>query len=168
LVSPDFAAAPNFGQPLIQTSEPCGKRSFVRGRFVVISASAAVRAFSHAVETRNEAAWMEMTPRHPLKPRGPYLARQTKSRLRPNQLVRCFYCSYFSLGELPVEQSPHCSSLARDYGRGLAIPASRPVFMPPVRGPSRCSCHRSCTAPAGLLGWPQTASLKGSQHAASG
>jgi hypothetical protein len=39
------------------------------------------------VETRNNAALMEMTPRHPQKPRGPYLARQTKSRLRRNQLV---------------------------------------------------------------------------------
>src|SRR5260221_6020606 len=31
LVSPDFAAALEFGQPVIQTSEPCGKRSFVAG-----------------------------------------------------------------------------------------------------------------------------------------
>jgi hypothetical protein len=56
LVSPDFAAVPNFGQPVIQTSEPCGKRSFVGGRFVVASISAVIRAFSHAVETRNDVA----------------------------------------------------------------------------------------------------------------
>src|ERR1700716_1842636 len=56
LVSPDFAAAPNFGQPLIQTSEPCGKRGFVRRRLVATSVSAMVRAFSHAVETRSNAA----------------------------------------------------------------------------------------------------------------
>src|SRR5579863_3103491 len=87
LVSPDFAAVPNFGQPVIQISEPCGKRSFVRGRLIVISVSAAVRAFSHAVETRNAAAWMEMTPRHPQKPRGPYLPPPTKSRLRRNWLA---------------------------------------------------------------------------------
>jgi hypothetical protein len=72
LVSPDFAAVPNFGQPATQTSEPCGKRSFVGGRFLATSISAVVRAFSHAVETRNGAALMEMTPRHPQKPRGPY------------------------------------------------------------------------------------------------
>jgi hypothetical protein len=72
LVSLDFAAAPNFGQPVIQTSEPCGKRSFVGRRFIVISVFAAARAFSHAVETRNDVALMEMTPRHPQKPRGPY------------------------------------------------------------------------------------------------
>ena len=87
LVSPDFAAVPNFGQPVIQTSEPCGKRSFVRGRLIATSISAVVRAFSHAVETRNDAAWMEMTPRHPQKPRGPYLPRLIKSRLRRNWLA---------------------------------------------------------------------------------
>jgi hypothetical protein len=72
LVSPDFAAVPNFGQPVIQTSEPCGKRSLIGERFIAISISAIIRAFSHAVETRNDAALMEMTPRHPQKPRGPY------------------------------------------------------------------------------------------------
>src|SRR3981189_3867777 len=51
LVSADFAAAPNFGQPLIQTSEPCGKRGFV-GRLIATSISVVIRAFSHAVETR--------------------------------------------------------------------------------------------------------------------
>src|SRR6266481_8296100 len=54
LVSPDLSAAPNFGQPLIQTSEPCGKRGFVRRRLVATAISAVVRAFSHAVETRNK------------------------------------------------------------------------------------------------------------------
>ena len=56
LVSPDFAAVPNFGQPVIQTSEPCGKRSFVGGRFIATSISVVVRAFRHVVETRNDAA----------------------------------------------------------------------------------------------------------------
>jgi hypothetical protein len=55
LVSPDFAAVLNFGQPVIQTSEPCGKRSFV-GRFIATSISAVFRAVRHAVETRNDAA----------------------------------------------------------------------------------------------------------------
>src|SRR6266704_1983463 len=55
LVSPDLAAAPNFGQPLIQISESGGKRSFVGGRSIATSISAVVRAFSHAVETRNVA-----------------------------------------------------------------------------------------------------------------
>ena len=64
LVSPDFAAAANFGQPLIETSEPCGKRSFV-GRFIAISVSALVRAFRHAVETRHDAVEKEIAPRRP-------------------------------------------------------------------------------------------------------
>src|SRR5215475_14268122 len=54
LVSPDFPVATNFGQPSIQTSEPCGKRSFVR-RFIAISLSVVVRAFRHIVETRSDA-----------------------------------------------------------------------------------------------------------------
>src|SRR3978361_1225035 len=40
LASPAFSAAPNFGQPLIQTSEPCGKRSFVGGRLFATAISA--------------------------------------------------------------------------------------------------------------------------------
>jgi len=72
LVSPDFSAVPNFGQPVIQTSEPCGKSSLVGGRLIAASISAFLRAFSHAVETRNDAAVVEITPRHPQKPRGPY------------------------------------------------------------------------------------------------
>jgi hypothetical protein len=52
LVSPDFAAVPNFGQPVIQTSEPCGKRSFVGGRLIAISISAVVRAFRHAKDPK--------------------------------------------------------------------------------------------------------------------
>src|SRR5260370_41897179 len=39
-VSPDFAAVPNFGQPAIQTSDPCGKRCFFGGRLIAISISA--------------------------------------------------------------------------------------------------------------------------------
>jgi hypothetical protein len=55
LVSPDLSAVPNFGQPLIEISEPCGKRSFVGGRLIAISTSAAVGVFGHAV-TLNDAA----------------------------------------------------------------------------------------------------------------
>src|ERR1700730_927725 len=71
-VIPAFSAVPNFGQPVIKTSEPCGKRSFVGRRLIATSIFAVLRAFSHAVETRNDAALMEMAPRHPQKPRGPY------------------------------------------------------------------------------------------------
>ena len=55
LVSPGLSAVPNFGQPLIEISEPCGKRSFVGRRLIAISTSAAVRVFGHAV-TLNHAA----------------------------------------------------------------------------------------------------------------
>src|SRR6202012_5273151 len=148
LVSPDVAAAPNFGQPLIQTSEPCGKRGFVGRRFVVIPLFAAVRAFSHAVETRNEAAWMEKTPRHPQKPRGPYLARQTKSRLRLNRLGHCFHLAYPACRERPVEQSSHCSSLAPYYiGNGARFPHWTQI--------SRLSrrCAASILAPSRRVCW---------------
>src|ERR1700704_4117287 len=62
LASPDFSAVPNFGQPLIQTSEPCGKRSFVGGRLFATAISAVVRAVRHDVETRNVLRLMENRP----------------------------------------------------------------------------------------------------------
>src|SRR4051794_16627837 len=55
LVSPDVSAVPNFGQPVIQTSEPCGKRGFIGGRCAAISIFAVIRVVSHALQTRNEA-----------------------------------------------------------------------------------------------------------------
>jgi hypothetical protein len=73
LVSPDRTAAPKFGQPLIKTSEPCGKRSLI-GRFIATSVSAAafVRAFRHDVKTDTPLQVGGKAPRRPLKPRGPY------------------------------------------------------------------------------------------------
>jgi hypothetical protein len=66
LVSPDLPAATNFGQPLIETSEPCGKRSFVR-RFIAISLFPVVRAIRHVVETRYDARGEENCAPSPLK-----------------------------------------------------------------------------------------------------
>lgn len=71
LVSPGFSAATKFGQPLIETSEPCGKRSIVR-RFIATSLPILVRAFRHVVETRYDRLETEITPHRPQKPRGPY------------------------------------------------------------------------------------------------
>jgi hypothetical protein len=39
---------------------------------IVTSIFAVIRAFSHAAQTRKKLALMEMTPRYPQKPRGPY------------------------------------------------------------------------------------------------
>jgi len=56
LISPDLSAVAKFGQPLVETSEPCGKRSLI-GRLIAIPVSAAVvRAIRHDVETRRVAA----------------------------------------------------------------------------------------------------------------
>ena len=66
LVSPDLPAATNFGQPLIQTSEPCGKRSFVR-RFIAMILVLAVRAIRHVVETRYDAQDEKNRAPSPLK-----------------------------------------------------------------------------------------------------
>src|ERR1700743_2120175 len=65
LVSPDFLVAANFFHPPIQTSEPCGKRSFVR-RFIATSISVAVRAIRHVVETRSDARGKENCAPSPL------------------------------------------------------------------------------------------------------
>jgi hypothetical protein len=56
---------------MIETSEPCGKRSFVGGRVIAISICVVVRVVGHA-ETLNDAAVDGNYARHPQKPRGPY------------------------------------------------------------------------------------------------
>jgi hypothetical protein len=66
LVSPEFAAVAECGQPLVETSEPCGKRSFVR-RFIATSISAAFRAFRHVWRPDTMSLETEITPRHPFE-----------------------------------------------------------------------------------------------------
>jgi hypothetical protein len=58
LVSLNLAVTPNFGETLIEISEPCGKRSFVGRRLVATPISALVVscAAGHAVDTRNNTA----------------------------------------------------------------------------------------------------------------
>jgi hypothetical protein len=52
LISPDLAVVANFGQPMIQTSEPCGKRSFVGGRLIAMSICIVVGVFGHAQDIK--------------------------------------------------------------------------------------------------------------------
>ena len=54
-------AAAKFGQPLIKTSEPFGKRSFL-GRSIAISILAVSRVLSHATKTRNAAVEWKLRP----------------------------------------------------------------------------------------------------------
>jgi hypothetical protein len=54
-------AVTKFGQPLIETSEPFGKRSFL-GRSIAISILAVSRALCHATKTRNAAAEWKLRP----------------------------------------------------------------------------------------------------------
>src|SRR5919106_3033964 len=62
LISPEFPAVPNFGQPLIQTSEPCGKRSFVGRRLIAIPTCVVVLVFGHAQDSKRCQRLMEITP----------------------------------------------------------------------------------------------------------
>jgi len=54
-------AVANFRQPLIEISEPFGKRSFL-GRSIAISILAVSRALCHATKTRNAAAEWKLRP----------------------------------------------------------------------------------------------------------
>jgi hypothetical protein len=54
-------AVAKFGQPLIKTPEPFGKRSFL-GRSIAISILAVSRALCHATKTRNAAAEWKLRP----------------------------------------------------------------------------------------------------------
>jgi len=60
LLGLDVAVA-KFGQPLIETSEPFGKRSFL-GRSIAISIPAMSRVLSHATKTRNAAVEWKLRP----------------------------------------------------------------------------------------------------------
>jgi hypothetical protein len=97
LVSPDFAAVPNFGQPVIETSEPCGKRSFV-GRFIATSISVFARAFSHAVETRNDAAVVGNDAPSPSKAARTILTASNQVKIASWSLSSLIYLDLFRLG----------------------------------------------------------------------
>jgi hypothetical protein len=52
LISPEFPVVANFGQSVVETSEPCGKRSFVRRRLIAISICGVVLVFGHGQDTK--------------------------------------------------------------------------------------------------------------------
>jgi hypothetical protein len=111
LVSPDFSAVPKFGQPVIQTSEPCGKRSLVGGRFVAASIFAVIRALRHAAETRNDAAVDESDAPSPSKAARTILSApiQVKIASQPYSsliFLVLFELPYVRCGPLAALQQP--------------------------------------------------------------
>jgi hypothetical protein len=97
LVSPDFSAAPNFGQPVIQTSEPCGKRSLVGGRIVATSIFAVFRALRHAAETRNDAAVDENCAPSPSKAARTILTAPNQVKIASQPSIALIYLALLQL-----------------------------------------------------------------------
>src|SRR4029079_10946310 len=62
LVRPGFAAVTNFGQPVIETSEPCGKRSFVGRRLIAIPICVVASVFGHAQDTKRCCGGWKLRP----------------------------------------------------------------------------------------------------------
>jgi hypothetical protein len=118
-------AAAQFGQPLIETSEPFGKRSFL-GRSIAISIPAVSRALSHATKTRNAAVEWKLRP-PPLKAARTILT--AHNQVKPSQ--DCVAFSYpidFIANNRVVSSAahsvtPHRSSSCRDRPSacGLAV-----------------------------------------------
>jgi len=97
LVSPDFSAVPNFGQPVIQTSEPCGKRSLIGGRFVAASIFAVIRALRHAAETRNDAAMDENDAPSPSKAARTILTALNQVKIASHPTIALIFLVLFEL-----------------------------------------------------------------------
>jgi hypothetical protein len=62
LISPEFPVVANFGQSVIETSEPCGKRSFVGRRLIAIATCVVILVFGHAQDIKRCQRLMEITP----------------------------------------------------------------------------------------------------------
>jgi hypothetical protein len=122
LVSPDFSAAPHFGQPMIQTSEPCGKRSLVGGRLIATSISAVIRAFSHAAETRNDAAVGGNYAPSPSKAARTILTTSNQVKIAPQPYKLLIQLSLWrrsqTRGRAVAAVQQLCPVLAK-YGHGL-------------------------------------------------
>jgi hypothetical protein len=120
LVSPEFSAVPNFGQPVIQTSEPCGKRSLIGGRFVPASIFAVIRALRHAAETRNDAAVENDAP-SPSKAGRTILTAPNQVKIAPCLSIALIYQDLFyqtqaGCGAVAALQQPEAQS-AKLHGR---------------------------------------------------
>jgi hypothetical protein len=118
-------AAAQFGQPLIETSEPFGKRSFL-GRSVAISIPAVSRALSHATKTRNAAVEWKLRP-PPLKAARTILT--AHNQVKPSQDCAAFIYPIDFIDNNRVMSNaahsvtPHRSSSCRDRppACGLAV-----------------------------------------------
>ncbi|QFI74300.1 hypothetical protein [Bradyrhizobium betae] len=112
-------AVAKFGQPLIKTSEPFGKRSFL-GRSIAISIPAVSRALCHATKTRNAAAEWKLRPPPSKAARTILMAH---NQVKPSHDCVAFYYVSDFLDDIGVcgstahSVTPHCSSSAHDRRR---------------------------------------------------
>ncbi|MBW7967624.1 hypothetical protein [Bradyrhizobium sp. BR 10261] len=109
-------AAAKFGQPLIETSEPFGKRSFL-GRSIAISIPVVSRVLSHATKTRNAAVEWKLRP-PPSKAARTILTAHNQVKPSHDRVVISYIIDF--AGDIALRVSaahsvtPHRSSSPRD------------------------------------------------------
>jgi hypothetical protein len=115
LLGPDVAVA-KFGQPLIKTSEPIGKRSFF-GWSIAISILAVSRVLSHATKTRNAAVEWKLRP-PPSKAARTILTAHNQVKPSHDRVVISYVTDLFddiaSRPSAAHSVTPHRSSSPRD------------------------------------------------------
>jgi hypothetical protein len=118
LLGLDVAAA-NFGQPLIKTSEPFGKRSFL-GRSIAISILVVSRVLSHATKTRNAAVEWKLRP-PPSKAARTILMAHNQVKPSHDCVAFCYLADFVydiaARGSAAHSVTPHRSSSRHDRGK---------------------------------------------------
>jgi hypothetical protein len=111
------------GQPLIEISEPCGKRSFIGSRMLAISVAAAVfvRAVSHALDTP------DATPRIsgnnaplPSEAARTILTAKGQVKIAPKLATALNWLLLFRKIETGCAQLPRCESSSRNRTAAFA------------------------------------------------
>ncbi|MDN4988324.1 hypothetical protein QY049_34730 [Bradyrhizobium sp. WYCCWR 13022] len=109
-------AIAKFGQPLIKTSEPFGKRSFL-GRSIAISILAVSRVLSHATKTRNAAVEWKLRP-PPSKAARTILTAHNQVKPSHDRVVFAYIFDFIHdialLASAAHSVTPHRSSSPRD------------------------------------------------------
>jgi hypothetical protein len=114
------------GQPLIEISEPCGKRSFIRSRMLVISliATVFVCAVSHALDTRTQRRDLRNNAPLPSEAARTILTAKGQVKIATKLATALNWLILFQKIETGCAQLPRCKS-------GLGEPDDRFRFAAP-------------------------------------
>jgi len=132
LVSSELAVVTEFGQPLVETSEPCGKRGLV-GRFIATSISAAVRAFRH-VGDPTRCHWKQKLRPITLKSRADHTYRTKPSQDSVFNAYVVDSNGFLSSERRGFHRCRRLPTLWSDLGAPLGSTAAKPAIRRGCRG----------------------------------